>query len=137
MANGITALRKIQLGRQATPGNGVPATTVWRGTGLLEDKREVVNVAEQIGIATNTTRAYVPKLGAAVTLDPIEATFQQLPHILEMGITAATATADGAGTDFIYAYPICTTAIPVIKNYTVVGGDNQLAAVSWPGGKPR
>ena len=37
---GIKRLRKLQFGKETTAGTPVPATTIWRGTGTLEDKRE-------------------------------------------------------------------------------------------------
>lgn len=125
---GITALRKIQLGREGTAGTAVAATTIWRGMGLLEDQREIKHVDEQIGVALPTTRAYVPKLGAQITFDAIEATFQQLPHILEAGIRTDTPASDGSG--YVYEYVMPTTAPNTIKTYTIEGGDNQLAQES-------
>ena len=122
---GITALRKIQLGRESTAGTAVAATTIWRGMGLLEDQREIKHVDEQIGVALPTTRAYVPKLGAQIAFDAIEATFQQLPHILEAGIRTDTPASDGSG--YVYEYAMPTTAVNTIKTYTIEGGDNQLA----------
>lgn len=129
MANGVKALRKIQLGKESggAPGTPVAATTVWRGMGLLEDQREIKHVDEEVGIALPTTRAYVPKLGAQITFDPIEATFQQLPYIFEAGVSIETPTQDGAGSDYIYAYAMPATAQNTIETYTIEGGDNQLA----------
>lgn len=123
---GITALRKIQFGRESTAGTPVAAATIWRGVGLLKDEREVVLANEQIGVATGTTRAYIPKLAATVELDPVECTFQQLPHLLEMGIKAATPVQDGAGSGYVRVYAIPTTAANTIKTYTVEMGDDQL-----------
>lgn len=127
MANGETAFRKIQMGAEGTPGSAVAATTIWRGMGLLSDDREIVHVEEQIGIAIPTTRAYIPKLGASFTFDPVEATFQQLPYIFEAGVSIETPTQDGSGTDYIYAYSFPTTAKNTLRTYTIEGGDNQLA----------
>ena len=125
---GITALRKIQLGRESTAGTAVAATTIWRGMGLLEDQREVKHVDEQIGVALPTTRAYVPKLGVQIAFDAIEATFQQLPHILEAGIRTDAPANDGSG--YVYEYIMPTTSPNTIKTYTLEGGDNQLAQES-------
>lgn len=127
MANGVKALRKIQLGKETTPGTAVAATTIWRGIGLLNDQREIVHVPEQIGIAMPTDRVYIPKFAAAVTFDPVEATFQQLPYLFEAGVEAETPTQDGSGTDYIYAYSFPGTSIPTLRTYTIEGGDNQLA----------
>jgi len=126
MANGITALRKIQMGPESTSGTAVAATAIWRGMGLLEDLREIKHVDESIGIALPTTRNYTPKLGCRVTFDPVEATFQQLPYLFEAGVAIETPTQDGAGSDYIYAYSMPTTAVPTIRTYTLEMGDNQL-----------
>jgi len=123
---GIKALRKIQMGAESTAGTAVAATTIWRGMGLIEDLREVKHVDEHIGIALPTTRAYIPKLGARVKFDPIEATFQQLPYLLEAGVEAETPTQDGAGTGYVYAYAFPTTAQRTIRTYTLEMGDDQL-----------
>lgn len=130
MANGIKGLRKIQWGKESTAGTAVAATTIWRGMGLMEDLREVVHVEESIGIAQQTTRAYIPKLGCSIELDPVEATFQQLPYLFEMGVNVETPTQDGAGTGYVYAYSMPTTAINAPATYTVEMGDNQLAQES-------
>jgi hypothetical protein len=125
---GIKALRKIQLGREATPGTAVAATAVWRGMGTLEDTREVKFPSEDIGYISGTDRAYVPKLAGSMAFDKVEATFEQLPHILEAGIKAiGTGAADGAGTDKIYDYTLPTTAVNTIKAYTIEGGDDTEA----------
>lgn len=123
---GISALRKIQWGAEATPGTAVAATAIWRGRGLLEDQREVVHVDEQIGIALPTNRIYIPKLAAAITLDSVEATFRQLPYLLEMGVEQETPAADGVGTGDVYTYVMPTTAQRTIRHYTIEAGNNQL-----------
>ena len=46
---GVKALRKVQLGLESTKGTAVAATALWRGTGTIEDKREVVFPDEDIG----------------------------------------------------------------------------------------
>jgi hypothetical protein len=121
-------LRKLQLGREVTPGTGVAATAIWRGQGTLEDKREVTFVDEQIGIVGGTDRAYVGRYLSALDMGAVPATFQQILHILEAGIKAVgTGAADGAGTDKIYNYPFPTTARNTIKTYTLEGGDDQQA----------
>jgi hypothetical protein len=121
---GITLLRKLQLGREVTPGTAVAATTLWRGVAGLEDKREVVMPKEYVGYLSGIDRTYIPKLQSEVAFDDTEATFEQILHILEAGIATVTPAADGVGTDFIYTYPFPTTSIPTIKTYTIEGGDN-------------
>lgn len=124
MTTGVKALRKIQLGRETTPGTAVAATSIWRGLGVLSDDRETVFPEEDVGILGGVDRAYVPKLAASLSMGSVEATYQQILHLLEAGILTATPTADGVGTDFIYEYPFPTTSLPTIKTYTLEGGDN-------------
>lgn len=125
---GIKPLKKIQLGRQSSE-TIVAATTVWRGTGSLRDEREPVFPAEDIGYLSGTSRSYIPKIGAGIDLESVEATFEQFPHLLEMSIKTVTPTQDGTGSGYIYQYDFPTTAAPTIKPYTVEGGDNQQAEV--------
>jgi len=123
--SGKKALRKIQLGREAVAGTPVAATTIWRGMGTIEDTRETVYPEEAVGYLSGLDRAYVPTLGGKLAMPSGEATFQELNHVFEAGIKAATGVADGGGTNFIYAYPLPTTTINVIKTYTIEGGDDQ------------
>jgi hypothetical protein len=63
-------------------------------------------------------------------IESVPATFEQFPHLLEMGIKTVTGTQDGGtGSGYIYAYALPTTAANVIKTYTIEGGDNQEAEV--------
>jgi hypothetical protein len=123
---GIKALRKLQFGRETVAGTAIPATTIWRGMGVLEDQRETVFVEEDIGYLSGVDRTYQPKLLGALSLESVPATFEQLPHLLEMGVKAVgTGAADGVGTGKIYTYDLPTTAVPTLKTYTIEGGDNQ------------
>jgi hypothetical protein len=122
----VKALRKLQLGREVTAGTAVAATAIWRGMGAIEDQRETVFVAEDIGYLSGVDRTYVPKLLGALALDSVPATYEQLPHLLEMAIKAiGTGAADGTGSDKIYDYVLPTTAANTIKTYTIEGGDDQ------------
>jgi hypothetical protein len=123
---GIRALRRLQFGKEATAGTAVPATTRWRGTGTLQDDRAIKFVPEDVGIIPGTNRTYTRVLGASLLLEAVEATYEQLPHILEMGVKAVTTgSADGSGSGKIYSYTFPTTAVPTLKTYTIEGGDNQ------------
>lgn len=128
MMAGIRALRKIQLGAETTAGTTVAATTVWRGTGTLEDRREVKFPEEDVGYISGVDRTYVPKLLGALALEETPATFEQLPYIFEAGIKAVgSGVADGSGSGKIYAYPAPTTSKNSIRTYTLEGGDDQEA----------
>lgn len=125
---GIKAFRKLQLGREAVAGTAVPATTLWRGLGTIEDQRETVEVDEDVGLFSGADRTYSGKLGALLPMEAVPASFEQFPHILEAGILAiGTGVADGAGAGKIYDYTIPETTANAIKTYTIEGGDDQEA----------
>src|SRR5574342_372935 len=124
---GARALTKIQLGREATAGTAVVASTLWRGMGTIHDTREAQLVAEDVGILMGTHRSIIPNYEATISMASVNATFQQILHLLEAGIMAATPTNDGVGTGKIYTYNLPTTTAPTIKTYTLEGGDNQQA----------
>lgn len=121
---GSRFLRKIQLGRESTAGTAVPATTYYRGQGMIEDKREIKNAAEDVAILSGTDRTYTPRYAAELVMTPVEATFEQFLHLLEASVKTATPTQDGAGSDYISTYALPTTAAPTIKTYTIEGGDS-------------
>lgn len=133
MANeGIKALRKIQLGRMADSDSdtAVPATTIWRGGGTIEDRRNLYFINEDVGILTGTDRSNTSSYLGAIVLDQIEATPEQFPHLLEMGIKTVSPTSDSGGGDgWIYTYEIPTTTTAAFKPYTIEGGDNAGAEV--------
>ena len=117
--------QKVQIAREATAGTAITSGfTVWRGLGeMIKDDREVVVVDEMIGVSAPTTRNYTPKLAASCALAATEASFEQLPHLFEMGIKAATAAQDGAGSGYLYVYDTANTSEDTIKTYTVETGD--------------
>lgn len=122
--SGATKLRKIQLGREAVLGTEVDATTTWRGTGTAEDQREKVFPDEHVGYLSRVDRSYEAFQGGGLELDSVEASYQQLLHILEMGVKTVAPVADGAGSDFISAYPLATSAKNAIKSYTAEAGND-------------
>lgn len=123
---GIRKLRYVQFGKEATLGTSVAATALWRGSGLLEDKRRVQFPVEDIGIMGGVDRSYVDQYAAALTLDPVPADFEQLPYLFESGVkTVGTGVADGTGSGKVYAYPLPTTSPATVSSFTVEGGDNQ------------
>lgn len=100
---GIKALRKLQMGKETTPGTKVDATTVWIGNGLIADNSEHVFGTEDIGILSGSDREYITYTEAGLSLQETEATFEQLPYLFEMGIKSATPTTDSAGA-YTYTY---------------------------------
>jgi hypothetical protein len=131
MAPGIRALRKIQLGREAIPGTKVDADIIWRGTGSIHDNMDLVFPTEDIGMLVPVGRSYIARYEAGLTLNDTEATFEQLPHLFEMGIESVTPTPTGTS-DYTYTYimPYASTDLVSstdLATYTVEGGDNAAA----------
>jgi len=122
---GSRALRKIQIGLETTAGTNVDATTIWRGMGVIHDIRSVIFPKEDVGILGGTDRSYIEAYWTELTLDSVEATFEQLPYVFEAGIKTAAASADGAGDGYIYEYIAPTTAQNTTSTYTIEGGDDQ------------
>ncbi|MFA7253998.1 MAG: hypothetical protein WC107_05605 [Patescibacteria group bacterium] len=129
MTNGIKALRQIQMSRETTQGTATTDFSVWRGLGTLQDSRESVWPEEDIGILSGTDRQYFPKLSATLEMDAIEATFEQLPHILDAGIRNSILTTD-TGSDYIRTYTEPTTGATIaessdLQTYSFKCGDNN------------
>lgn len=123
---GIRKLGKIQLGQESTAGTKVNATAIWRGTGTVEDQREIITPDENVGYLAPLDRTYCPKYAAAMTLDDTPATFEQILYPLNAGIKAVTSgAADGGGSGKVYAFALPTTTANTIKTFSVEAGDNQ------------
>lgn len=128
MTQGLKALRKLQLGDEAAlPGTAVAATQIWRGTGTIEDTRDVRTVVEDVGTLIPPVRTYTAKLGAGLSFDSVEATYEQLPYILEASILKIhTGVADGVACK-VYDYTFPEATMNTIQTYTIEGGDNASA----------
>jgi hypothetical protein len=125
--SGVKALRKVQLGRETTPGTAVAATTIHRGPAITPSDDQVkVKRVEDVGLSSGVTSQYTPKLAASMILPSTEATFQNIQHVLEAGVKTVTPVADGVGTDFINAYPLPSGDSNTTKTYTIEGGDNKI-----------
>jgi len=121
---GVKKLRRLQMGREGTPGTAVEATDTWRGVGTIEDVTLIVFPDEDIGLYPQTTRSYIPSKQARLTMDETPATFKQIRHVFEAGIQAAVSSADGAGAGWKSEYPFPTTVSDTLTTYTIEGGDN-------------
>lgn len=125
---GIKALSRIQLGKEATAGTKVNATTLWRGEGTLKDDLLVVNPVEDIGIAIDTDRAYIPFKGGTLTLQSTPATFEQVGYLCAMGIkNVSTGSSDSTGSGYVYTYPLPTSTKNSVQSYSIEAGDDRQA----------
>lgn len=121
---GVKALRKIQLGFETTAGTEVNATTIWRGTGVLNDERTVVFPEEDVGSYLPRDRSYIPQLAATLALDDTPATFEQLPILLSCALESIqTGTLDSTG--YIYQYDVIDTVAGTKLTASVEMGDDQ------------
>ena len=94
MSTGIKKLQRVQFGKEATPGTGVSANAIWRGTGnQLDDQRTVNQVEELIGILSDTTRTNISKWMGAITLNSCNATYEQLPILFAAAVGGPTVGA--------------------------------------------
>jgi len=128
---GIRALRKIQLGKETTAGTKVAADIIWRGTGSIHDNMDLVFPTEDIGMLVPVGRSYIARYEAGLTLNDTEATFEQLPHLFEMGIESVTPVVAGTS-DYTYTYVMPYASTDLVSStdlatYTVEGGDNAAA----------
>ena len=133
MTNGILALRRVQIGQEASAGGTTDiASTIWRGTGVLTDNRETTFPDENIGILGGTTRSYVAMTGGQIDLEG-DATFEQLPLLLNAAIYKTVPTSD-SGSGFEYEWTVqnfSTDPIETSDLQTLVieGGDNNEAEI--------
>lgn len=124
---GVRALRKLQLGVETTAGTAVAATTIWRGLGVIKDNQEVVFPEEDVGYIGGVDRSYIARYWGELSMPDVEATFEQLPYILNAGINTAAASVDTDGSGYVYVYAAPTTAQNTIDTYTFEGGDDNQA----------
>lgn len=128
--SGVIPLSKIQFGREGTLGTAVDCTDILRVEGaFLKDNRDIQFIPENVGMLVDVDRTAVPSLAAAISIPENAATFEQILHILEMGLRTVSPSQDGAGSDYIYTYNFPTTAQLTPKTYTLEGGDDQQAMV--------
>lgn len=121
---GVKALRKIQMGAENTAGTAVAATAIFQVVGTSEDLTEVVHATEDVGYLPYTTRTYIPSVGGQLAIEG-EATFEQLPYILMMGVDSTSPT--GAGTSKTWTFTFATSAQEAPQTYTLEFGDDQQA----------
>jgi len=115
MTNGVKALRKIQIGQEASAGGSTDiASTIWRGMGVITDLRETTFPEEDIGILGGTTRSYVAMAGGEISLEG-DATYEQLPYIFNTGVYNAAATTD-SGSGYVRTWTVQNASTDPIES---------------------
>jgi hypothetical protein len=134
---GINALREANIGTMASFGGttDVP-TTVFRGMAMLDDTRETTFPDENVGIIGGVNRSYVAITGGECPLEA-DATFEQLPYILQSGFYTTSPTTD-ASSAAIWAWSQQSVSTDPIASsdlsYLVIEtGDNQQAEIMRDG----
>ncbi len=123
---GVRRLGKIQIADEATHGQAVSATTIWRGPFAgLADEGKVIFVPENVGLLSGVGRTYVPAKGATLDMPETEVTFEQLPHILLAGVHHTTGVGTQASRTWTFTFPV--TGVTDIRTYTIQAGDDQQA----------
>lgn len=125
---GRKPLRRLQFGRETTPGTAVVATTRMRFSGgMLDDQREIVMPEELVGIIGGVDRSFTQSVTAGLDIAETPLTPEQAPYLFAMLYGGAIAgVADGSGSSgYKYLTTIPTTAAPTNNYaYTVEGGDD-------------
>lgn len=94
MAEGITSLKRTQIGIEASAGGSTDIpTTIWAGTGMMTDNLTQVFPKQKVGKLGGTLRSYISATGGSVVLED-DATFEQLPYIFQAGIKTTVPTTD-------------------------------------------
>ena len=66
MADGVRALRKLQVGLESPAGTAVAATAILRMLGVIEDTRVVTFPVEAVGNFGGSNRSYTASVGATL-----------------------------------------------------------------------
>lgn len=128
--SGVIPLSKLQFGRESVLGTAVDATDILRvEKAFIKDMREITFVPENVGLLVDTDRSSIPSLAGTLSIPDNNLTFEQILHILEMGVCTVTPAQDGVGSGYIWTYNLPTTAQLTQKSYTFEGGDDQQAVV--------
>jgi hypothetical protein len=123
---GHSKLRQIQLGREASAGEPVSCSRVWRGpANSIEALDEIEFVEEDVANFGGTLRTCKLSKGAQLAIPETRFNFLQFLHLCEMGIKAVSPSQDGTGSGYVSTYPFPLTSTNTIKTYTVEAGNDQ------------
>lgn len=123
---GMWPLNVCQIGREATPGTSVAATTIWRGPfGGWDDDRKTEDIAEDVGTFGFTERTVDTFQGAKIPFPQGVAHFEQLLYLHAGSVGEVSATGTGP---YIYSYAASLGDTPnTLKAHTLRVGNVQVS----------
>lgn len=95
-SSAITALSRVELGAEGTPGQVASMGVLWRGTGSLKDTRKILEVSENVGTHAPRDNTVTVQQGGELTLEQA-LTFEQFPIVLSAGYALTGPVSDGGG----------------------------------------
>ena len=123
---GKRALRKIQFGKESTPGVAVPATARIVGTLGMKQENQYYRPADlETARLSEFERSVVTGKQATLPFEA-DANFEQLPYLLGMAVKGSV-TASGSGGQHVRDYTPNLTSSANLDTYTVEYGDDVAA----------
>ena len=123
---GITALRKIQIGRESSQGTAVAATKRLLGKLTMEDVLALHRPDEERASLADIHRTVLAGEDVSLSFEG-DATFEHLNYLLENSILTVSDPADGGDGDYTRDYDPNLTTANTIKTFTVEYGDDVQA----------
>jgi hypothetical protein len=122
MTYGVTALRKIQIGKESTKGTAVPATAALLGDLTMDEAHTIHRPEENRGNLASYTRSV--KVGTEAKLSfQGDATFEQILYWLHMGMLG-NVTPTGAGSAKTWLFTPDMDGAGVFDSFTIEHGNN-------------
>jgi len=119
---GLTALRKVQIGKETTKGTAVPATAALLGRVTIEPRPTKHDPVEDRGSLITPYRSIRVAEEIGLTFEG-DATFEQILYFLSMGIKGAV-TPSGTGDDKTWVFTPAKTAAGTFDSFTIEAGDD-------------
>lgn len=126
-AYGMWPLNVCQIGREATPGTAVAATTIWRGPfGGWDDDRQTEEIAEDVGTFGFTERTVDTFYGAKIPFPSAVAHYEQLLYLHSGSVGEVAPT---GSSPYIYSYAASLGDTPnTLKAHTLRVGNKQVSS---------
>lgn len=123
---GLAALKRIQAGKESTPGTAVAATAFWMGmtlAGNLSD-RTVTQPMDQRNSLVKAHRNYQPSYVWRDTLDG-EVTYEDITYLLSIAVQGGRTSSAVDITARQWTFAPSSTAANTLDTFTMEFGDNS------------